>query len=279
MHDRSFLALADQGQNAWWRYVLGVVLIVLVWVIGSALFVAPIVVGVVAQDTPFGLALILLSFVPMLLMPGLVNRWLHHRPAGALLGPSGRLDWKRIGLGAALWAALAGLTVIVEAVLYPGRYVLNAALGERLPFLLTGLVLIPIQTSAEEVLFRGYLLQAIGRLTRNPFVLSVINGVLFMLPHLPNPEAANHMLAAALSWFIFGMLFALVTLRSGSLDYALGMHAANNLFTFAVAGYAGGALPVAPIFITAELDAVYAFISLLAVAPVAYWLFLRLEDR
>jgi hypothetical protein len=115
-------------------------------------------------------------------------------------------------------------------VLYPGRCALNTALVENLPLLLVGLLLIPLQTSAEEVFVRGYLLQATGRLTRNPLLLSVMNGVLFTLPHLANPEAAGQLLAAALSWFTFGVLFTLVTLRSGSLDYALGMHAGNNLF-------------------------------------------------
>ena len=56
------------------------------------------------------------------------------------------------------------------------------------PYLLVALALIPLQTSAEEFFFRGYLLQASGRLTQNWLVLSVINGVLFTLPHLGNVE-------------------------------------------------------------------------------------------
>ncbi|MGB9632236.1 MAG: lysostaphin resistance A-like protein [Chloroflexaceae bacterium] len=279
MHNISFLALADQGRNAWWRYVLGTVLILLVWIIASGLIIIPLVSGAVAPDSPLGLALLLLSFAPMLLMTLLVNRWLHQRPAATLFRPDGRLNWRRIGLGAALWAALAGVAVAVEAILYPGRYALNTALVENLPLLLVGLLLIPLQTSAEEVFVRGYLLQATGRLTRNPLLLSVINGALFTLPHLANPEAAGQLLAAALVWFTFGVLFTLVTLRSGSLDYALGMHAGNNLFSFAIAGYESGALPASSLFIASELDAVYAFVSLAAAALAAYWIFQRLESR
>jgi len=90
------------------------------------------------------------------------------------------------------------------------------------------------------VFFRGYLLQATGRLTRNVWMLSVINGVVFTLPHLANPETEGNAVLAGLNWFVFGFFATIITLRSGSLDYALGIHAVNNLFGLIIAGYEGG---------------------------------------
>ena len=57
-----------------------------------------------------------------------------------------------------------------------------------LPFVLAALLLTPLQCAAEELVFRGYVLQGLGRLLRNPLVLVVLSGLLFAIPHLLNPE-------------------------------------------------------------------------------------------
>jgi len=273
-----FLDLADTGKNAWWRYVLGVLLVLMMWMIGTVIIITPVTLQIVSEASPFGLALALVTFAPMLLGPMLVTRWLHGRPVATLVGPERRLNWRRIGVGALLWLVLAGLATLVDALLHPGQYMLNPAFLQNLPLLLVGLFLIPLQTSAEEVFFRGYLLQATGRLTRNGLVLSVINGVVFTLPHLANPEAESNAVLAGLNWFVFGFFATLITLRSGSLDYALGIHAVNNLFGLIIAGYEGGALPALALFVASELDAAYALLSLL-VAALAASLFLNRLER
>jgi len=169
-----FLDLADTGKNAWWRYVLGVLLVLMMWMIGTVIIITPVTLQIVNEASPFGLALALVTFAPMLLGPMLVTRWLHGRPVATLVGPERRLNWRRIGVGALLWLVLVGLATLVDALLRPGQYMLNPAFLQNLPLLLVGLFLIPLQTSAEEVFFRGYLLQATGRLTRNVWMLSVI---------------------------------------------------------------------------------------------------------
>jgi len=82
---------------------------------------------------------------------------------------------------------------------------------------------------------------------------------------------------AGLNWFVFGFFATLITLRSGSLDYALGIHAVNNLFGLIIAGYEGGALPALALFVASELDAAYALLSLLVAALTAFIFLNRLE--
>ncbi len=74
------------------------------------------------------------------------------------------------------------------------RYTFNASFLQTWPYLLAALLLIPLQTSAEEFFFRGYLLQGSRRLTKNWLVLSLLNGVLFTLPHLGNVEVEKDFL-------------------------------------------------------------------------------------
>jgi membrane protease YdiL (CAAX protease family) len=52
-------------------------------------------------------------------------------------------------------------------------------------------LLTSIQASAEELLFRGYLLQGTGLVTRRTVLLTVVNGVLFAVLHLSNPEVGR----------------------------------------------------------------------------------------
>ncbi|MDW8396545.1 MAG: type II CAAX endopeptidase family protein, partial [Anaerolineae bacterium] len=227
MNSCPFIALTEEGKNALWRYALSFVLIVAIVLAGSSVITLPITLGAVPESSTVGFALELLGMGAMLLGALLVTRLLHGRSPSTLFGVARRLNWMVILSSGAVWAVLMAISVGINFVLSPQQFTVNAKFVEFLPTLLVGLVLIPLQTSAEEVLFRGYLLQAIGRVVRPPVLLSVVNGVLFVVPHLGNPEAQQETWLAAVQWFMGGFLPALLTLRHGTLDAALGIHAAN----------------------------------------------------
>jgi len=282
MSKNIYLDLADQGKNAWWRYAVGIVLTLLVWMIGTAFLTVPFQEsGLLAPGSVAELALGLLTFGLLLLGVWMATTWLHRRSFGSLIGPSGRLNGKRLLLGAGIWAGLFILITLINVIFMGVRYTFNASFLQTWPYLLAALLLIPLQTSAEEFFFRGYLLQGSGRLTKNWLVLSVLNGVLFSLPHLFNPEAEqNDFLIAFLNWFLVGAGWTLITLRSGSLDYALGIHAINNLLLTVLFGYTGGGLPAIALFVTEGAQiSLYDNVTLFAALSAAYWLITRLESR
>jgi membrane protease YdiL (CAAX protease family) len=278
MSKNVYLALADQGKNAWWRYGVGIVLTLLIWMVGTAFLTFPFL-G--APNSVATFAVSLLTFGLLILGTWLATAWLHRRSFGSLIGPSGRLNGRRLLLGAGIWAGLLTLTTLVNVIFMGVRYTFNASFLQTWPYLLAALLLIPLQTSAEEFFFRGYLLQASGRLTKNWLVLSLLNGVLFTLPHLFNPEAEqNAPLIAFLNWFLVGAGWTLITLRSGSLDYALGIHAINNLLLTVLFGYTGGGLPAIALFVTEGAQiTLYDNLTLFASLAAAYWLIARFESR
>jgi len=157
--------------------------------------------------------------------------------------------------GFGVWFGLVGLMSLVEALVYPGRYVWTINLSRFLPFFFLALIFIPIQTSAEELFFRGYLLQEIGLHWKNVWVLSIVSGLLFGLPHLLNPEATVNYPLLGFYYFSFGFCLAFITLREGKLELALGAHAANNLFSVIIANYTITALPSPSLFTIKVLDA------------------------
>lgn len=269
-----FLDTARQGRNEWWRYVAGVVFIFACWTGGQVVIALPLVLNQAdpARADPLQLTLLLLSFTPAVAGVWIVVRFVHGRPFRTLITPYERVDWRRIALGFGVWFAIAAVIGVVEAVLYPGRYQLNPEPLSVLPFLLVGALLIPVQAGAEELVYRGYLLQGLGLLTRQPLLLAFVNGLLFALPHAANPETAASFAKILLLYFLAGFFWTLITLRSGTLELAIGAHTANNFFTAVVANYETTAIPSRSFFTVTVIDADYQLLTLL-VGMVLFYLF------
>lgn len=261
-----FLDIARQGRNQWWRYVAGVVFIFACWTGGQVVTDLPRVLNQAdpARADPLQLTLLLLSFAPAVAGVWIVVRFVHGRPFRTLITPYERVEWKRIALGFGVWFAIAAVTGVVEAVLYPGRYQLNPEPLSVLPFLLVAAWLIPVQAGAEELFYRGYLLQGLGLLFRQPLLLAMLNGVLFALPHSSNPEVSGDFAKVLLIYLLAGFFWSLITLRSGTLELAIGAHTANNLFTAVVANYQTSVLPSRPFFVINVIDANYQLVTLVA---------------
>jgi len=211
----------------------------------------------VGVEPALGFAAPMLASVLFLAGIFLAIRFIHQRPFRTLITPAPAIAWGRFFQGFAVWFILSGLMSLVEALLYPGRYAWTLDLRRTIPFVFLALVLVPIQTSAEELFFRGYILQGVGLRLRNIWVLSAISGFLFMTPHFLNPEAAVNYGLMGFYYFFIGAVMAYVTLRDGRLELALGLHTANNLFSALFANYTVTVMPTPSLFTVNTLDAVY----------------------
>ena len=282
----TFLELARRGLNDWWRYLVSIPLILLGWFGFSLLLYVLLIAYAVADGDPATALDLnkgqitgapLLTFVVLLLgFAGLhaalfaAVRYLHRRPFLSLITPYRRIAWGRVATGFVVFLALAAAATAVEAALFPGRYKLTFNAGDFLKFLPFALLLVPLQTSAEELLFRGYLMQAVGLLTRRALVPALASALLFALLHIANPEVGAGLAAMAATYFVLGLIFALVTIRDGRLELALGAHAANNLFAALFANYAGSALSTPSVFTASALDGPYALMSSVVIAAAFY---------
>lgn len=100
------------------------------------------------------------------------------------------------------------------------------------PFLILailGIVLIPIQTSAEEYVFRGYLMQGFALLSKNRWFPLVVTSVFFGLLHIANPEVGKMGNIILVYYIGTGFFLGIITLMDEGMELALGFHAANNL--------------------------------------------------
>ena len=258
-----YLDLARLGRNAWWRYLLGACTIGFFWIVlGYVPYM--VLVGAGLEPTPLlEFVAVNLSIFMMLAGLAVTVKWIHRRPLMSLVAPDQRVDWRRMARGAGAWLVIGAVMAVAEHLLFPGRYYLSYDPERFYPFLVAVLLLTPLQAAAEELVFRGYLMQGLGLLTRRPLAVAVASSIIFTLPHLMNPEVEQYGTAImAANYFAIGMLLATATLRDGRLELAIGLHAVNNVFLALLANYEGSALATESVFTAAELDPVFSLAAL-----------------
>jgi len=275
-----YLALADAGRNAWWRYGLGLLFLAACWLIGGAYaYTTTMDAGLFGSVNEF----VAINASVLTLLVGVVTVVvvLHGRGWRTLVTPRLYLDWRRILEGAAVWIVLAVVFSALENLLYPGRYAWSLNLHAWLPFSVAALLLTPLQCAAEELVFRGYLVQALGRVLRRPAGLAVLSAAIFTLPHLFNPEIAAYGAAImAANYFVMGLFLASVALRDGRLELAIGAHAGNNLLLALFINYEDSVFHTESMFTGGALDPVYSLVTLVLSALVFhFWVFSKRRDR
>ena len=123
-------------------------------------------------------------------------------------------------------------------------------LGTWALFLLPILFFAFVQTSSEELLFRGYLQRGLAYRFRSPLVWAVLPTLVFTALHW-NPTAVLGMnIGVAVSIGAFAALLALLVYATGNLGAAMGAHFGNNLVGFLLISHDDtlgkpGALPCA----------------------------------
>ena len=275
-HATRYLDLVHRGRNEWWRYVLGGAVILFSWLILGWLPYALVVMeGGEGMLTRF----IAINFSIIMMLGGLTVavKFIHRRPLMTLVASERGIDWVRIGRAAVVWSVIGLAIALIEHLLYPARYYSSFNAERFFLFAAVALVLTPLQTTTEELVFRGYVMQGLGLTVKAPAGVAVLSAAIFALPHLLNPEVQQHgpVLLGA-SYFVIGLLLAAVTLRDGRLELAIGVHAANNLLLVLVANYDGSVLESESIFTARELDPLYSLITLSIGALLFYgWVFRR----
>jgi len=152
----------------------------------------------------------------------------HRRPWRSLVAPDLRLDGRRLAIGAGVQLAiLAGQLTLVHALTgWPWRFSTEAGL----PLIALALLMIPMQSASEEILFRGYLTQAVGRIVRSRVLIAVLVGLIFGGLHLN-----THGPLTVPYFLVLSLIFSLVSLRDERLELTIGGHAGMNLFAYAAA--------------------------------------------
>lgn len=239
-----FIEQGIQPQNEFWKYLLGSVLIVGASLIGQIPLLTAILYEVFVKKRPYPvtnedfmrffdsnliLFLMLLSFVFVFLGIYLVIRFLHLQTLLSITTSRKKIDWSRVFFSFSLWGGLTIISTFVFYWLSPTDFVFQF---EPFPFLilcLIGIILFPIQTSCEEYIFRGYLMQGFGNLAKNKWFPLLMTSLIFGLLHFFNPEVSKMGNIILIYYVGTGLFLGIITLMDEGIELALGFHAANNL--------------------------------------------------
>lgn len=244
-----YIEQAYKGLHEGWRYLLGTFIIVFFWLLIGQLPLTVVILSRALESggldaDSFGTKallettnlspnwftfLMLISFVVGLAALFLVVKYLHKQPITALTTTRRKIDWKRFFLSFGLMAAFVIIATGFDYFLNPEDFVVQFRLVPFAILFIISILLVPLQTSFEEFLFRGYLMQGLGVITKNRWFPLIITSLVFGGLHLSNPEVTQFGPWIMVYYIGTGLFLGILTLMDDGLELALGFHAANNL--------------------------------------------------
>ncbi len=153
----------------------------------------------------------------------------HQQSFTALTTSRKKVDWKRVFFMFAFWGIVSASLIMISVYTSPESIEYNLDWDKFIPLLIVALIMLPLQTSFEEYLFRGQLLQGLGIATKTRWIPLIVTSVLFGLMHSANPEVEKLGMGVMVFYIGTGLLLGAMTLMDEGLELALGFHAANNI--------------------------------------------------
>lgn len=272
-----FFQIANATKNEWWMYFLGFIAVFFGYFLGQIPLMVVLMMAVnrdpnldmtdvmdLQSEMNFekfgissnvGFLLLLLMFVFAMIALYIVIKFIHKADFKSLITPYNSVDWGKVLFGFGLWF---GMTLILEGVSYginPEAYEFTLNMSSFVPLLLIAILILPIQTSLEELLFRGYLMQGIGLVASHKWIPLIITSLGFGLIHMANPEVLEFGAWTMLLYYVSaGLLLGIITVMDDSLELALGVHAATNIYGAIMVGYNGSAIQTDTILKTNDIN-------------------------
>ncbi len=177
------------------------------------------------------LLLILIPFLFSFIGFWLIIKKLHNSSLVRIATIRKKIDFNRIIFSFVLWGTLIIFMVLFDYFIYPDDYKWNFKLKEFLIMLPIAFLLIPIQTSLEEFIFRGYLMEGFASLLKNSWMPLIFTSLIFGLLHIYNPEVDKLGHSILIYYIGTGLFLGILSIMDQGIELSLGFHAANNLVT------------------------------------------------
>lgn len=232
----NYIQQAYKGKTELWMFILIGLLISGIFIVNFVLYLITSPEDMKAaydlmNDIPanVNLAINLIPFAFLLILLFVFVKFIHQRSIRSLTTARSKIDWSRIAFSFFL---IVILTIGSFAIAYYGDSSQIELQFDPLKFgilFLISIVLFPFQIGLEEYLFRGYLMQHIGIITKNKWFPLIFTSVLFGVAHSANPEVAEMGFITMIFYIGTGLLLGIMTLMDDGLELALGFHFGNNL--------------------------------------------------
>ena len=212
--------------------------------------------------TPLVFIALLITIIPVIPAIFIARLITNFKPLGLIHSIAGRMRWSYLGVFLGFGFLIFGLYYVGFATLdgslttHNSVHPLNS--GMFWLYIVLILLIVPFQCYAEELLFRGYLMQTVGRWLKNPVWAIIIPAPIFMVLH-------GYGLWGLLSVLTMALIAGFLCWYTGGLEAGIGLHIANNVSIF-IFGLLGLEDPFGAVREEQPLDFVQALILQLAFA-------------
>ena len=200
-------------------------------------------------DSNLYLASMAFSFVVFLAVAIWIIKMFHGRSWTEVINGTKRVRWSRFFVGLAVWGVLQVGSFAINYMTDPDNFEFRFEPVRFILLTIISLTMLPIQSSCEEFVFRGYLAQGVASWTGSRLWALLIPSVLFALLHSPNPEVAKYGFGVMMAnYFLIGLTFGLISLLDDGIELAMGAHSINNILGSILMTYEGSALRTDALF-------------------------------
>ncbi|MCF8886864.1 CPBP family intramembrane glutamic endopeptidase [Priestia megaterium] len=238
----------EEGKNSWKRYVSTTILASVFMLLGSVSYIIAEMIMVAADesgksyfDFDSGVAVGINANLDFLLSHIMYICWIfglwigirfiHKRKMKSLITANKCVNWKKVIWSFGAFSLLLIVSQLIDVVFNHSDYSWNhVSLKEYALLVLITLLLVPIQTTTEELFFRGLLLQWVSKKVKRPILLAIIVGLMFSIGHFANSEMNKSIILVGLDYIVAGFALTYIAIKTKSLEITIGAHAANNMF-------------------------------------------------
>lgn len=285
--EMNFLERALDKENQWWKYLV----VILVGQFGGIVLGSiPLIIAIIFNSTAselveldlsdlaqFGIsknaALLLFSLphIAILLLYAILIKGLHRRSFRETINGTTQLRYGRMALGFGVWFALMAVFYLGDYLINPDDYVLQFNLNSFLWSFFLTFLLIPLQVTSEEFVYRGYYAHGITALTKNRWMVLLVSSIIFALAHRHNPEVKEFgFLIAMPQYLFFGLIFGLTSVLDDGLELPIGMHAGNNIFLSLFITHKADVLQTNAVFEVIDFDPVKDLVLVVAIGIISF---------
>lgn len=238
-----FITKAFVNKNHFLKYLVGLFVVLIVNQLGYLPFFIAVLIKKIQTGIPFPdgndilkyldknltLFLIIFSFAFSLIALWFWVKNVHNMRFMDIITSRKKIDYNKILMGFLVWTILVVASIFVDILYNPNDYVLQF---EWIPFIILFLIavfMIPIQTTTEELIFRGYLMQGFGLVFKNKLYPLIATSIIFGLVHIMNPEVEKLGYIIMVYYIGMGLFLGILTLMDEGTELAIGVHMANNI--------------------------------------------------
>ncbi len=286
------------GKNEFWQYILGIFAAFLGYLSFQLILVFPLMNAAMNRgisiaeitndpnilfnpdkigiDKSILLALMMGMFVFTLLFFWIAIKLIQNKTLTSIISGFEKIRWDRYFFSFSIWGLLIIILTLISYAISPEDIEIRFNTTKFLILLIVSIILIPIQTATEELIFRGYLLQGISLIFKNGLSALIITSILFGLMHASNPEAKAHGLLIMMPYYIFfGVFLGILTLLNEGSELAMGIHCANNLFSSLLVCSKNSVLQTDAIFYTSNENPSGEFITWIIMASICFFILFK----